>query len=237
MYFRQIFLIAFLTALVTSLSFSIYQHFFVTPLIFAAEIYEIADAVDIDTIIEAESWAPNDGIERTLYTLLANFLMSLAYSLLLASAMVFSNTHSTLKGFLWGIAGYLSLFVAPSFGLPPEIPGMEAADLNLRQNWWLLSVALTAIGFAITTFSPFYYKGAGIVFIILPYLVGAPTAEIHGFAHPDPAAVAKLTDLWHQFIQHTYIANGLLWLIIGTTTGYLCQKYMAESPSLQPKFN
>ena len=115
---------------------------------------------------------------------------------------------------------------------------MQAADLNLRQNWWLLSVTLTGIGLAVFAFSPLYYKGAGLILVLLPHLMGAPSADIHGFSHPDPSAVMKLTELWHQFILHSSIANALLWLIIGTTTGYLCHKYIdAMSPSLQANLN
>ena len=237
MYFRQTFLIACLTALVASLGFSLYQFNFVNPIIFAAEFYEVAEPVDIQAMGQAEPWAPGDGIERSFYTLLANFLTSLAYGLLLASAMVFRGNSSALKGGVWGIAAYLSFFVAPSLGLPPEIPGMEAADLNLRQNWWLLSVVFTAMGLTVFAFSPLYYKGAGLILIILPHLVAAPVAEIHGFSHPDPTTVATLIELWQQFILHSYIANALLWLIIGSVTGFLCHKFIDDAPSLQPSFN
>lgn len=233
MYFRQIFLSACLAALVASVGFSLYQFYFVNPIIFAAELYEIAESVNHFMPLESESWAPDDGIERSFYTLLANFLMSLAYGLLLGSAMVFRGNSSALKGLVWGMAAYLSLFVAPALGLPPEIPGMEAADLNLRQNWWLLSVVLTVIGLTVFSFSSRYYKGAGVIFVILPHLIGAPAAKIHGFSHPDPIAVAKLTELWQQFILHTSIANALLWLIIGITTGFLCHKFIDNIPSLQ----
>lgn len=237
MYFRQVFLVACLTSLVASLGFSLYQFNFINPIIFAAEFYEVADPVDIQGMAQVESWAPGDGIERSLYTLLANFLMSLAYALLLASAMVFRGNSSALKGIAWGMAAYLTFFVAPSLGLPPEIPGMEAADLNSRQDWWLLCVVLTAMGLAVFAFSPLYYKGAGLIFVILPHLIAAPAAEIHGFSHPDPAAVAKLMELWQQFILHSYIANALLWIIIGSVTGFLCHKFIDDAPSLQPSFN
>jgi len=234
MYFRQIFLAACLTALVASLGFSLYQFYFVNPIIFAAEVYEIADPIDLYATSQAEEWAPSDDIERSFFTLVANFLMSLAFSLLLGCAMVFSGSSSTLKGLAWGGGAYLSLFVAPSLGLPPEIPGMEAADLNQRQIWWMLAVSLTGIGLAIFAFSPRYYKGMGLILIMLPHLMGAPIAEIHGFSHPDPAAVQVLTELWHQFIVQTSIANALLWIIIGATTGFLCHKFIDDIPSLQP---
>ncbi len=234
MYFRQTFFVAFLTALIASLVFSLYQFYFINPLIFAAEIYEVAEPVDLNAVTQIEEWSPGDGIERSLYTLLANFLMSLAYSLLLASAMLFRGSCSTIKGLAWGIAAYLSFFIAPGLGLPPEIPGMQAADLNLRQNWWFLCVVLTALGLAVFIFSPRYYKGAGVILLILPHLIGAPVAKIHGFSHPDPVAIVKLTELWQQFILHTSIANALLWLIIGATTGFLCYKFIDDTSSYNP---
>ena len=223
MYFRQIFLSACLTAVIASIIFSLYQFYFVSPLIFTAEIYEVAEPMNTEQV---EPWAPEDGIERSFFTWLANFLMSLAYSLLLACGIVYRGASSALKGLAWGIAAYLAIFVAPSLGLPPEIPGMDAADLNLRQNWWLLTVTLSAIGLAVLAFSSLYYKGAGVILLILPHLIGAPTPELHGFSHPDPNAVQALTDLWHQFVLQTSIANALLWLIIGPTTGFLCQRFI-----------
>ena len=238
MYFRQIFFCASLSALVASLGFSLYQWYLVNPIIFAAELYELAEPLDSVTLEhtaeQVTPWSPNDGIERNFYTLLANFLMSLAYSLLLASAMVFRGSSSTLKGLVWGIAAYLSVFVAPSLGLAPEIPGMEAADLSQRQNWWFITVTLTSIGLAVLAFSPRYYKGAGLILMLVPHLIGVPTPEIHGFSHPDPNAIAMLTELWHQFVLQTSIANALLWLIIGTSTGFLCHKFIDAVTPLHP---
>ena len=234
MYFRQIFLTSCLSALAASIGFSLYQWYLVNPIIFAAEVYELAEPLDSSVLEQSEPWGPDDGIGRSLYTLLANFLMSLAYSLLLASAMVFRGSSSTLKGLLWGMAAYLSVFVAPALGLPPEIPGMEAAELVQRQNWWLLTVSLTAIGLSVLAYSPRYYKGAGLILMLLPHLIGAPESAIHGFNHPDPDAVIKLTELWQQFILQTSIANAILWFIISCSTGYLCHKFIDAVPPLQP---
>ncbi|GFO72744.1 hypothetical protein BJAS_P3225 [Bathymodiolus japonicus methanotrophic gill symbiont] len=233
MYFRQIFLISCLSAIAASVGFSIYQWYLVNPIIFSAELYEIAEPIDSGMLEQLEPWEPEDGIERSVYTLLANFLMALAYSLILASAMVFRGSSSTLKGIAWGMAAYLSVFVAPGLGLPPEIPGMDAAELAQRQNWWLLTVSLTVIGLAVLAFSSRYYKGAGLILIILPHLIGAPTAEIHSFNHPDPGTIAVLTELWHQFVLQTSIANALLWFIIGASTGFLNHKFIDAVPSLQ----
>jgi predicted cobalt transporter CbtA len=65
MYFRQIFLSACLTAVIASIIFSLYQFYFVSPLIFAAEIYEVAEPMNTEQV---EPWAPEDGIERSFFT-------------------------------------------------------------------------------------------------------------------------------------------------------------------------
>lgn len=233
-YFRQIFLISCLSAFVASLVFSLYQWFLVNPIIFVAELYELAEPLDLNGIERSKSWTPNDGIERSLYTLLANFLVSLAYSLLLVCGMVLRGSSSMLKGLVWGMAAYLCVFISPALGLPPEIPGMQTADLMQRQTWWLLTASLTAIGLAVLAFSSWYYKGAGLILILLPHLMGAPVAEVHGFSYLNTDAVIVLTKLWHQFILQTSIANALLWFIIGISTGFLCHKFIDAVPPLQP---
>lgn len=41
------------------------------------------------------------------------------------------------QGLLWGLAGCATFVLAPTLGLPPELPGTAAADLTLRQTWWI----------------------------------------------------------------------------------------------------
>ena len=130
------------------------------------------------------------------------------------------------QGFFWGFAAYLSVFVAPALGLPPEIPGMEAAHLEGRQTWWLVTVLSTAVALWLIAFKPNMFKGIGILLIITPHLIGAPQPEVHGFANTNPEAVSELTRLWHTFIVQTSLANGLLWLIIGGLAAFLTDKFI-----------
>ena len=50
------------------------------------------------------------------------------------------------------MAGFAVFMLAPSLGLPPELPGMPAAELGPRQVWWLLTAAATAAGLALLAF-------------------------------------------------------------------------------------
>ncbi len=223
MYFSKILIAAFVVALISSTVTSLYQEEFVTPIIIAAEVYEIPEAGSSDDV---EPWAPEDGTERSLFTLSANFLTAFSFALLLIAAMLARGNIQLNQGILWGLAGYLCFFVAPALGLAPEIPGMEAAQLESRQAWWWLTVMLTAAGLWMLCFNAVRFKVMGAILIALPHIYGAPTAEKHGFAHPDPAAVKTLEGLWHEFIIQTSIANGLSWLLIGTISGYAVSRFI-----------
>jgi len=223
MYFKNLVLSAVAIAFIASLFFSVYQSFFITPIIIASEVYEVAEPT-VSGI--AEAWHPEKGIERSSFSFMANFLVCFGYSLLLLSAMATRESIKLSQGIIWGGAAYLSIFVAPGLGLAPEIPGMEAADLEGRQIWWVFTVLLTAIGLWLIAFKSFPLKGMGLSLLFIPHLIGAPQPETDGFINTDPQAVKVLTQLWHDFILQTSIANGLLWLIIGLLSVLLLVKFI-----------
>ena len=192
MYFRNIIFSAAVISLIAGLFLSLYQHFLITPIILASEVYEIIEPATEGTM---EPWSPEDGIERTSFSFMANFLVCFAYSLLLLSAMAFRTSINLAQGFFWGIAAYSSVFVAPALGLLPEIPGMEAAHLEGRQTWWLFTVFSTATGLWFIAFKPVAFKAIGGILLFMPHLTGAPQAEKHGFVNTDPEAVNALTNL------------------------------------------
>ncbi len=220
MYFKNLVLSAFAVAMLAAISLSIYQEYFITPIILAAETYEVGTP-DIIPIV----WSPDDGAERTSFSLMANVLICFAYALILSSLMALKNVASVEKGLFWGGCAYLAVFVAPALGLPPEIPGMEAAQIEHRQAWWIMTVIGTIIGLWLLFFNTKIFKGLGLILLLIPHILGAPTAEIHGFANSNPEAIKTLTILWEEFILQTSIANALLWLIIGAGTGFLNRKF------------
>ncbi|MEE8123971.1 MAG: CbtA family protein, partial [Alphaproteobacteria bacterium] len=124
----------------------------ITPIILEAEVYESAEArtgapdpasrpgtsgVSF-VLLAAErlegnegAWAPEDGLERTLFTVLANALTGVGFGLILVAAVTLSGRHvDPGRGVLWGLAGFAVFTLAPALGLPPELPGMAAADLG-----------------------------------------------------------------------------------------------------------
>jgi len=164
---------------------------------------------------DPEAWGPEDGAERIFYTYLSSSLMAIGFALVIISGMSLSGKKSVKAGALWGLAGYIAFFVAPTLGLPPEIPGMEAAALEGRQSWWLLTVLLTAIGLGLLAFGKSALRWSGLLVIAIPHILGAPQPETHGFAHPDATAVAALEALVGQFEIATAVVNGIFWVCLG----------------------
>ena len=80
------------------------------------------------------------------------------------------------NGVLWGLAGFVAFQLAPAFGLPPELPGMPAADLVARQIWWWATALATGAG--LLRASPDSATGPAIgvaaVLMLLPHIIGAP---------------------------------------------------------------
>jgi len=232
MYFRNLVLSAFLVAIIAGLFFSVYQAVFITPIIIDSEVYEVIEAASEHAV---EAWAPEDGLERHSWSFATNFLLCFAYALILLSAMSVKTSVNAVKGVFWGGAAYLTIFVAPALGLPPEIPGMEAAYLEGRQTWWLFTVVVTALSLWLIAFQSNFNKGVGIVLILIPHILGAPQPEMHGFVNTDAKSVEALTRLWYDFILQTSIANALLWLVTGGLSGFLVEKFIdaLDKPSVE----
>ena len=147
MIFSRIIYSAILIGIVTGVVLSCLQVINLNPIIVAAESFEV-DAGGAGNAADDHSghshehshddWAPADGLERTTYTFLANVLASTGFAAILLAMMAQfwlarERNISWSQGLLWGLAGYLAVFVAPAFGLPPEIPGAVAAPVEHRQ--------------------------------------------------------------------------------------------------------
>ncbi len=170
---------------------------------------------------EVEVWQPRDGWERTFFTAVANVSLGVGFALLLGSASTIRGGISHWRsGVLWGLAGYTIFFVAPSLGLPPEVPGTAAANLKDRQLWWLMAVFDTAIGLWLLVFAKKKLnKLFGALLLVSPHLIGAPQPEIHSSAAP--------VELAHIFIAATAFANAVFWLVLGSLMALFSRKNQA----------
>ncbi len=168
---------------------------------------------------EHGGWQPENGVERTFFTVLANMSMAVAFGLLLAAGFCLRGAPMSWRaGLAWGAAGYAVFFLAPSLGLPPEVPGTLAAPLAARQIWWLMTAVSTASALAMLTHSRNWaIRIAGVALLAAPHVIGAPQALEHGGAAP--------AELARAFIYATAIANAVFWLALGGLAGWFYKKY------------
>jgi cobalt transporter subunit CbtA len=203
------------------------QHLRLIPLISAAEVYEAAGAhanhqhgqPDSST---APEWQPAPGLERTGYTVLADVLAGIGFALLLAGGVALARLRGypidARRGLIWGAAGFLVFALAPAIGLPPELPGMQAAGLMARQEWWLSTAAATALGLGLLVFArPVVLRIGGAVLLLAPHLVGAPIAP-HG-------ASALPAELAAEFATASLATAALFWLLLGGLSGWLYRRF------------
>ena len=132
--------------LLAALLLTLLQILWVTPLILEAETYEKSEPVAAQPhehapgvaahVHDEEAWEPEDGWQRTLSTTGGNLVVAVGFALMLAGLFTLRAPGQTWQGLLWGLAGYAVFCLAPSLGLPPELPGTAAADLVQRQYWW-----------------------------------------------------------------------------------------------------
>jgi cobalt transporter subunit CbtA len=210
-----------------------------TPLILAAEVFEEAAPHSHGVAAHAEhaagdghehaapaahtEWQPADGLERTAFTLLANIFVGAGFGLLLSGAFALreaagGRAPDARQGVLWGLAGFAAFALAPSFGLPPELPGSHAADLPLRQAWWRATAAGTAGGLALIVFvQNLGWRIAGLALIAVPHIVGAPEPTSHAAGSAPP-------ELASAFAAASLVIAALFWTVLGSVNGWLYRK-------------
>ena len=242
MLFRGIILCALLVGLFVGSLQTGLQSVLVDPIIFAAESYEVVEEAPVVSHEHADghhhdhdAWAPADGGERFFYTALSNVLMTIGFAAMLLALMCQAQLLgwtrvSAVRGALWGFAGFIAFFAAPGIGLPPEIPGIEAAVLENRQGWWALAVISSIIGLGLVAFAPLKFKVLSIAFFAVPYLMGAPHASGPEFAG-DPERVAALSELHSTFIISSGITNLLFWLALGVACAWCVNRRVLKGAS------
>lgn len=228
--FRRIMLTALLAGGLAGFAAFGLQAWKVFPLILEAEVYEEStmahghpgvahehavhdeNAVRMTGEPASSEWEPENGVERLGHTLLADLLTGIGFASLLVGAIALSGREvGPREGVLWGLAGFAAFTVAPALGLPPELPGMMAADLGPRQAWWAATALATAAGIALVVFPKRpWVKAAGVALAVLPHAVGAP----HG-----PVGGAVPSELVAHFAIASVVVAGLFWVLLGGLTG------------------
>ena len=213
--FRSLVFAALCAGLLSGIFATVAHQIGTVPLIRQAETYEKPSEHALVAAYEhTRVWEPEAGAERTAYTLLADILTGVGFALLLGAGLTLRGGElGWRQGLLWGLAGFATFTVAPSLGLPPQLPGSEAAPLFDRQFWWLGTATATGGALALIAFTNrVRWTVPAAVLIALPHLYGAPEPSEH--IGGVPAALS------HHFIVAATVVNLLFWLILGVLTGY-----------------
>ena len=208
---------ALLAGLIAGLGVTLLQSFTTTPLIALAETYEqaapaAAHAHD-HTQAPENGWAPADGLERLYFTALANVIAGVGFAFVLVACLtLWSGKANGKAGVVWGMAGFAVFTLAPSLGLAPELPAMNAGGLVARQLWWIFAAAATAAGLWLMVFSEKpLAAAAGIAALALPHIVGAP--------HPHDLSTQIPPELAARFAAGSIATSAAFWACIGWLAG------------------
>jgi cobalt transporter subunit CbtA len=212
--FRRLVFAALCAGLLSGVVATAGHQIWTVPVILEAERYEQPAAVTGAAHEHPPAWEPQNGTERTAYMLLADVLTGIGFSLLLAAGLALRGGEVTWRdGLFWGLAGFVVFTIAPGLGLPPLLPGTEAAPLLERQAWWLATAASTGCALALLAFtSRAAWALLAAILIILPHVYGAPQAVEHGSVAP--------AGLAHRLVVVATVVNFLFWIILGASVGY-----------------
>jgi cobalt transporter subunit CbtA len=146
-----------------------------------------------------------------------NLVVAVGFALMLAGLYTLRAPTKTSQGLLWGLAGYATFVLAPTLGLPPELPGTAAADLAQRQVWWIGTAASTAVGIALIVFSRHWLmKVLGAAILAVPHVIGAPQPEVHSMLAPEA--------LETRFKIASQLTNVAFWLALGVISAWLFRR-------------
>lgn len=248
MLFRRLVWCALLVALAVGSLQWVVQRWQAVPIILAAEEFEVQKA-PVQAALDAHphtpeeaahahhhdvDWTPADGLERSFWTWVANLLNAFALALLVFAAMGAWAWKRGLSAGAWPIAaavaatGWLSLHLWPSLGLPAEVPGMEAADLHLRQLWWLLAAGSALSACALVAFGSKPWRWvAAAAWLALPFVIGAPQLIGDPLGAFSGEAHQRLQVLGRDFVLATHVSASLFWLSMGIVAAPVFKRWLA----------
>ncbi|MCA8867106.1 MAG: CbtA family protein [Rhodobacteraceae bacterium] len=170
---------------------------------------------------------PSQGFElrRDGLTVLFSIFVYAGFGMILmagfATAESFGHRITPRIGLLWGLAGFAAFHLMPSFGLPIEVPGSAAADLNDRQIWWFGTAVATVVAAWLIGYgtNPMHY-GLAVLALAAPHILGAPhPGEYYG---PTPPELASL------YASRALVTAMIGWSVLGLLAGNFWEKDHAE---------
>ena len=199
---------------------AILQLIFVQPVLLHAELFETGALTHFgaDAPSEAAPALPGIDLMRDGLSVLFTMLIYAGYGLALVAIMSMAEVRGAVinarHGLIWGIAGFVTVHLAPGFSLPPEVPGVASAEVGPRQIWWFATVAATGVGLWCLAFlrGPFGAVVAACL-ILAPHLVGAPEPAV--LTGPAPTEIGAL------FAARALGVGLVAWVLTGAFAGWL----------------
>ena len=214
--FKNIFVSAVVCGAIAGVLATAMQMLLVTPLLMEAELFETGQSTHF--IIDGSPESPMKHVNiwedpyRHLMTLFFNLVTFTGFGFILIAAMALFQKRgfslSKAEGIVAGVSGFIVFQLAPSVGLPPELPGTISVAVGLKQAWWIMTILSTTVGILLLFLGKYkVVSGAGIIFIIIPHLIGHPKLETYfGVAPPELAA---------EFASRALAVSLVTWIILG----------------------
>ncbi len=222
----RLLLAALAAGLIAGLAMTPAQYVKTIPLIMQAEAYENGEAGHSHGAAEAEASHSHDhgeGEEQLWFgrfgnTILANLVAGGGFALMLAAVALLTGIEfpagreALMRGLFLGAGAWFAVQLAPSFSLPPAVPGFPYADLGDRQTWWMITVALTGLGLWLIALRPeMIAKAVGVVLIAAPHMWGVPVPE--DIYSEVPAYIAS------AYAAASLATTLFFWLLLGGLLG------------------
>ncbi len=230
-----------IAGLAAGLLCALLQYFLVEPQIMLAEKYESGEltyfqpgtsvsdtthtqgAEAAPTASAAHNHAPSaspTGFGRHALSVLFSVLIYAGYGLILAGGMaaaeMFGASIGRAEALLLGLGGFMAFQLLPALGLEPELPGSAVADLTARQLWWAATAITGVVGLGLLGYGKGWpLKLAGVAFLVLPQIIGAPQPP--GFAGVVPPELAA------SFAARTLAVGLITWSVLGLAVQRLWQ--------------
>lgn len=212
MVIRRLFSAALAAGAVAGIVAAIAQMWLLQPLLVAAEALEVGNHSHTHD---------SHHLARHALTFAANIISFCGFALVMVALMEWFDPKPklspVLNGLLWGGLGYFTIILAPTLGLPPNLPGLPVADIAMRQIWWLLAVlsASASLWVALLAPLPIWRIAIALLIFIAPHIYGAPTTE----------AVSNIPPAWSAlFATRSVGISFIAWMILGAVASKILYK-------------
>ena len=220
--FLRILTIALFAGFIAGVISAVMQMIFLQPILLHAELYEAGNLTHFgNSMVSGSHLIPTFDFQRNALNVLFSALIYTGYALILTSLFAYASSLNlkidNVRAILFGICGFVTVQLSPAFGLPPELPGVAAAELIPRQIWWFFCVISTGLGLWIIAFGGnLIFIMVGVILILLPHIIGAPQPLM--FIGPTPPELAS------HFASRALTIGLVTWSCLGISIGYFWRK-------------